>query len=255
MKPSELKTGILYGVGIGPGDPELLTLKAVKILKQVDVIAVPKSKTEGESLALDIVKQAVDLSDKEILELTFPMKKEHDELIESWKEAKKQILKPLKKGRDVAFITIGDPLFYSTFIYLLEQFTIQNSQFKIKIIPGVSSINAVSAATQIPLAKAGERLAILPATYEQEKIRQTLKDFDTVVLIKVNKVMDKIISILEELDLKNNAVFVSKAGLPDEKIVTNLDSLKGKKLDYFSMVIVKKKILLLENQISKIQRF
>lgn len=232
--------GVLYGVGIGPGDPELLTLKAVKILKQAPVIAVPKSKTEGESLALDIVKKVMDLKGKEVLELTFPMKKEQNELTAAWEKAKKQILKPLKKGRDVAFITIGDPLFYSTFIYLLEKFEVQGSKFKVKIIPGVSSINAVSAAAQIPLAKAGERLVILPATYEQEKIRQTLEDFDTVVLIKISKVMDKIISILEELDLKNNAVFVSKAGLPDEKIVKDLDSIKGKKLDYFSMVIVKK---------------
>ncbi len=240
MKPSELKTGILYGVGIGTGDPELLTLKAVKILKKVDVIAVPKSKTEGESLALDIVKKVIDLKDKEIIELTFPMKKNQEELVTAWEKAKKQILKPLKKGKDVAFITIGDPLFYSTFIYLLEQFTIQNSQFKIKIIPGVSSINAAAAAAQIPLAKAGERFAVLPATYEHKKIRETLKDFDTVVLIKVNKVMDKIIPILEELNLKNKAVFVSKAGLPDEKIVKDLELIKDKKLDYFSMLIVKK---------------
>lgn len=234
-------SGILYGVGIGPGDPELLTLKAVKILKQVDVIAVPKSKAEGESLALDILKQVIDLNGKEILELTFPMKKNHDELIESWKEAKKQILKPIKKGKDVAFITIGDPLFYSTFIYVMEQFTVHSSQFTVKIIPGVSSINAASAAAQIPLAKAGERLAVLPATYEQKKLKQALKDFDTVVLIKVNKVMDKIIPILEELNLKDKAVFVSNAGMQKEDIVRDLNCIKGKKPDYFSMVIVKKR--------------
>ncbi len=101
--------GVLYGVGIGPGDPELITLKAVKILKQVDVIAVPKSKTDAESLALDIIRQVIDLSSKEILELTFPMKKNQDELTDAWEKAKEQILKPLKKGRDVAFISIGDP--------------------------------------------------------------------------------------------------------------------------------------------------
>lgn len=240
MKISKPKIGTLYGVGIGPGDPELLTLKAVKILKQVPVIAVPKSKTEGESLALDIVKQAVDLSDKKILELTFPMKKEQNELTAAWEKAKKQILKPLKKGKDVAFITIGDPLFYSTFIYLLEKFKSQDSKFKVKIIPGVSSINAVSAATQIPLAKAGERLAILPATYEDKKLEQTIEDFDTVVLIKVNNVMDKIISTLEKLDLKNNAIFVSKAGLPDEEIVVDLDGLKKRRLNYLSMILIKK---------------
>ncbi|MBI5682652.1 MAG: precorrin-2 C(20)-methyltransferase [Deltaproteobacteria bacterium] len=231
--------GILYGIGIGPGDPELMTLKAARMLKEIDVIAVPKSKSEGESRALDIVKQVIDIKDKEILELTFPMKKNQDELVDTWKEAKRQIIEQIENGRDVAFITIGDPLFYSTFIYLLEQFTVHNSQFTVKIIPGVSSINAASAIACTPLVKGSERVAVIPATYEHNKIKQTLKEFDTVILMKINKVMDKIIPILEELNLMESAVFISNAGLNDEEIIRDINLIKGRRLNYFSMLIVK----------------
>lgn len=241
-----LFSGTLYGVGIGPGDPELLTLKAVKILKNARVIAVPKAKIEGESIALDIVRQIVDLKDKEIIELAFPMSKDEEELVEWWKQARREILKPLNAGKDVAFITIGDPLFHSTFIYLMEiikkEQCIDNNGQKIKleIIPGISSINAASAATQLPLANRDTRLAILPATYENDRLKQAFQDFDTIVLIKVSKVMDKIISILEELNLKDKAVFISNVGWQKQFIIKDLDSLKGKKHDYFSMIIVKK---------------
>ncbi|OGP30538.1 MAG: precorrin-2 C(20)-methyltransferase [Deltaproteobacteria bacterium GWC2_42_11] len=232
---------MLYGVGIGPGDPELLTLKAIRVLKEVDIIAVPKSKTDGESIALDILKGVMDLHGKEIIELTFPMKKNRDELAASWNNAKDEVLKQLDIGKDVAFITIGDPLLYSTFIYLMEALKNNGgSGIKIKIVPGISSVNAASASACIPLANSSERLAIIPATYEEDKLRQTLKDFDTVVLMKVNKVMDKVIPLLEELGLKKNAIFVSMAGWKEQEVVKDLDTLKGRELDYFSIMIIKK---------------
>ncbi|MBI5286638.1 MAG: precorrin-2 C(20)-methyltransferase, partial [Deltaproteobacteria bacterium] len=208
-------------------------------------IAVPKARSERGSLALEVVKNVVDLKDKEILELTFPMKKEREDLVESWEEAERQVLIHLCEGKDVAFISIGDPLFHSTFIYLMEAIKdgdrARGSPVSIVVIPGVSSIHASTASAKLSLAKSNERVAILPATYETDKLKETLKGFDTVVLMKVHRVMDKVVAILEELGLKDKAVFVSKAGWPEEMVVRDLEGLKDKKLDYFSMVIIKKR--------------
>ncbi|HBR17301.1 MAG: precorrin-2 C(20)-methyltransferase [Deltaproteobacteria bacterium RIFCSPLOWO2_12_FULL_43_16] len=233
-------SGILYGVGIGPGDPELLTLKAVAILKKADVIAVPKSKEEADSRALSIVEKMVDCKGKEILELILPMTKEKEILAKARKEVAALISEKLKQGKVVACITLGDPLFYSTFSYLIPLVMNALPEVTVKIIPGVSSINAASSAALLPLAEADEKIAVIPSTYEQEGLKEIIRGFDTVVLMKVNRVMDKVLTVLEELALKGKATFVSRAGWPEEMVIRDLDSLKGKELDYFSMVIVKK---------------
>lgn len=235
-----MNVGILYGVGVGPGDPELLTLKAVRALKAADVIAVPKSKEESDSIALSIVKRSVDLLNKETVELIFPMTKDKEVLIKAREDAAATIADRLKAGKNVVCITLGDPLFYSTFSYLIPLVWEKLPQAEIKIIPGISSVMASAAAAIVPLAEANERLAVIPATYEPEKIRDILNDFDTIVLMKVNKVFDKVLGLLSELGLKDKAVFVERCGGESQRIVKNLDSLKGKRLDYLSMVIVKK---------------
>ncbi|MBI4745606.1 MAG: precorrin-2 C(20)-methyltransferase [Deltaproteobacteria bacterium] len=234
------KTGKLYGIGVGPGDPELLTLKAVRVLREADVIAVPKSKEESDSIALSIVKGAVDLSKKETLELMFPMTKDKDVLRKAREEAAAAICGRLLAGKDVACITIGDPMFYSTFSYLIPLVKVRLPKAEIEIVPGISSVMASAAVTVTPLTEADERLAVIPATYESEKIRHILKTFDTVVLMKVNRVFEKILVLLNELRLKENAVFIERCGGDNQRVVNNLDSLKGEKLDYLSMVIVKK---------------
>jgi len=234
------KIGKLYGIGVGPGDPELLTLKAVRVLGGADVVAIPKSKEESDSIALSIVKGSVDLSNKETLELMFPMTKDKEVLRKARKEAAAAICERLKAGKDVACITIGDPMFYSTFSYLIPLLRERVPGVEIEIVPGISSVMASAALTVTPLTEADERLALIPATYEQEKLRDILREFDTVVLMKVNRVFDKVLGLLEELGLKEKAVFIERCGGENQRVVRDLDSLKGEKLDYLSMVIVKK---------------
>ncbi|MBI3755366.1 MAG: precorrin-2 C(20)-methyltransferase [Deltaproteobacteria bacterium] len=235
-----MNIGMLYGVGVGPGDPELLTLKAVRALKAADVIAIPKSKEESDSIALSIVKRSVDLSNKETVELMFPMTKDKEVLIKARKEAAVILAHKLKQGKDVACITLGDPLFYSTFSYLIPLVREKLPQAEIKIIPGVSSVMASAAAAVMPLTEADEKLAVIPATYETEKLRDVLRDFDTIVLMKVNKVFDKVLELLSELGLKDRAVFIERCGGENQRVVRNLEILRGERLDYLSMVIVKK---------------
>lgn len=246
-------TGKLNVIGIGPGDPELLTLKAVRVIRESEVICVPKGRQEGSSLALSIVEKAVDLGGKEVVEAHFPMKKtrksakiketsafhEDDELDAKWSKTADDILNRLRKGTDVAFLTLGDPTIYSTFYYLYDRLLEVKPDLNIEVIPGVSSINASAARAGISLGLGNEKIAVLPANY-MDNLRSTLEVFDTVVLMKVNKVLDEVVGLLSEMNLVENAVCVSRAGMDDEEIVSDIREIRQDALNYFSMIIVRK---------------
>lgn len=230
----------IYAVGVGPGDPELLTRKAERILRQSPVICAPAASEGDSSHALSIVESLLDRSRQEIIIRVFPMRKDQEGLDAFWEEAAETVVSHVSAGRDVAFITIGDPFLYSTFLYLYRILREQYPEVLIEVVPGVSSVTTAAVAAGIPLAAAAERVAILPATFEDDKLRRTLQDFDTVVLMKVNRVFDRIYSLLKELGLERNGAFVSRAGTADESVTFDLASLVGKKLDYLSLLIVKK---------------
>jgi precorrin-2/cobalt-factor-2 C20-methyltransferase len=230
----------VYAVGVGPGDPELLTRKAERILRSVPVICAPTGAAEAASYALEIVEPFLDRSRQEVLVQVFPMSKDEAELAPFWEETAAQVAQRLRAGQDVAFITIGDPLLYSTFLYLLRIFRDHYPDIEVEIVPGITSVFAAAAAAGVPLGLASDRIAILPATYEEAQLRQTLLDFDTVVLMKVSRVFDRVYALLEELDLVRQAVFVRRVGSSEEEVVTDIQSLVGKKLDYLSLLIVRK---------------
>lgn len=250
--------GKLSVIGIGPGDPELLTLKAARIIKESRVLCVPKGREEGSSLALSIVEKVVSLDGKEIIEAHFPMRKtkgqstEHrrqntedrtqntdKELDIKWSETAETILSRLEKGTDTAFLTLGDPTLYSTFFYLYDRLLELQPALNIEIVPGVSSINASAARANISLGLGNEKIAVLPANY-MENLKAALEMFDTVVLMKVNKVFNEIADILSKMGLVKNAICISRAGMEDEKIFKDITKIKQEELNYFSMLIVKK---------------
>jgi len=230
----------IYAVGVGPGDPELLTRKAERVLRQAPVICAPVASAGDSSHALSIVEPFLDRTRQEVIVRVFPMRKDQEGLDQFWEEAAATVLERIRQGQDVAFITIGDPFLYSTFLYLYRIFRERHPEIPIEIVPGVSSINAASAAAGLPLGAASERIAVLPATFEEEKLRATLLEFDTVVLMKVNRVFDRVHALLTELGLEGSCAFVARAGTAEEKVVFDLASLVGKKLDYLSLLIVKK---------------
>ena len=234
-----VKLGKFYGIGVGPGDPELLTVKAVKRLQAVPVICYPACRPGAGSYALRIVEDLIE--DKTRLKgMLFPMEKEMERLIPVWKESVEIIFGHLSKGEDVAFITEGDPFFYSTFVYLYHLMRELHPEVFIEIIPAVSSITACSVRAEMPLAMADERVAILPATYEEGFLKDALNLFDTVVFIKVSSVLPQLIHLLEEMNLLGNAVMVERCGSPQERVVKDLRTLKKEKINYLSLVIVKK---------------
>ena len=198
-----------YGVGVGPGDPELLTLKARRILQAVPVVAVPKGRGK-RSYAYTVVQTFLDESRQEVLELTFSMSKEEEVQRPYWQTAVEEIGDRLVQGKDVAFLTEGDPLFYSTFIPLYRLMQQHHPRVRIEVVPGVTSVTAVAGVAGLPLARAEEKVAIVPATSVRSTLPEILTTFDTVVLMKVSSVLDEVIDVLTTLGLKEHACLVEK---------------------------------------------
>ena len=231
--------GCLYGVGVGPGDPELLTRKALRIVQQVPVICTPQSETSNESYALEIVSEFLDRSKQEILRLTFPTD-DAEGAAEVWRRGAETIAERLMAGQDVAFITEGDPMLYSTFAYVLEGIKSNHPSISVEIVPGVSSVMAAAASAAIPLVTHGQRLAILPAVYGIDDLREAIANYDTIVLMKVNRTLLQALANLETLGLAGKGIYVRRASTASERVVTDLSQLTEEDLDYFSLLIIRK---------------
>jgi precorrin-2/cobalt-factor-2 C20-methyltransferase len=234
--------GTLYGVGVGPGAPDLITLRALNVLRRTTVLALPRSSDYGASKAWEIVKPVLgEVPGQERLFLTFPMSKEPDRLRPAWEKAFAAIGKRLERGVDVAFATEGDPSLFSTFIYLKQEAPHRWPGVLIEVVPGVSSITAVPAVTGIPLADGQERIAIVPGTYGLEDLGDLLQRFDTIVLMKIGPEMPRIVNALEHAGLLDRAVYVSKATMPEQRIVRDLRAVAAERGDCFAMVVVSRK--------------
>lgn len=236
---SRNRWGKLYGVGIGPGDPKLLTLKAMEVLGQVDVIFCPKSGEEKTSVARMIVRGMIPRP-KEIVEHLYPMTRNQKILNTYWQKAARVVAQKLENGKNGAFITLGDPLLYSTYIYLLETLRRDFPKIEVETIPGISAFNAAAAKVQVPLARGDERLAILPVKEDLRGIGEALKTFDTVILMKVGERLKKVMALLSDFGLLNHSVLVSHLGHPKEKVIDPLGSLKKVKREgYLSIILVR----------------
>ncbi len=230
----------IYAIGVGPGDPELLTRKAERILRTAPVICAPTAGPGESSYALSIIEPLLDREKQEVIVQVFPMRKDQDGLDEYWETAAAAVAERVRRGSDVAFITIGDPFIYSTFLYLYRVLRERYADITVEVVPGISSINAAAIAAGLPLGQASERIAIIPAAFEERELRSILANFETVVLMKVSRVFDGIYLLLKELGLERKAAFVSRVGTPEQEVVFDLERLLGKKLDYLSLLIVKK---------------
>ena len=237
--PEPSPYGCLYGVGVGPGDPELLTLKGLRVLQRVPIICVPQSETRQESYALNIVRGFLDLSKQEILRIRFPTD-DAEGAAEVWHAAAATIAGRLQQGGDVAFITEGDPMLYSTFSYVLEGITLEYPEIAVEIIPGVSSVMAAAARAGVPLVAHGQRLAILPAVYGIDDLREAIVHYNTIVLMKVNRTLLLALAHLERLGLAGKAIYVRRATTPREQVVRDLQQLSDDDLDYFSLLIIRR---------------
>lgn len=226
-------TGTFYGVSVGPGDPELLTLKAVRILERCPVMAAPRTR-RGSSLALEIARQALDLSGKEILYLDSPMTREEKILNAARAAAAAQILERLRTGLDVAMVCLGDVGVYSTFSYLAR--TVRAGEAPVCAVPGVTSFCAAAAALGTSLTDGDRPMHVIPGGYGQ--VEQALAFPGTKVLMKSGRELPEVCGALIRAGLSECTGLVANCGLPGEEIHRGLGdcaALSG----YFTTLVVK----------------
>lgn len=234
-------TGRFYGIGLGPGDPDLLTIKARRLLRKCPVLCLPKGRQDTEGLALSLLKRIKPAGGQELIALSFPMTTDTGRLEAAWNDAATVIAEKLKEGKDVAFLTEGDPMLYSTFIHVLGPLKRLYPRASVQVVPGVSSITAAAARALTPLVTGNETLLIAPAVNDETYLENLLERADTVVFLKVNRAFDALLAVLERKGLAGNAVLVTRCFMQGENVVSDIGEMKGKKMDYFSLVIVTKK--------------
>lgn len=231
--------GKFYGIGVGPGDPELMTLKGARILSQCRLVFVPKSKEERDSAALKIASPLLG-QDSQIIELMFPMITDPKALSDHWDKSAQKIADFLLDGKDCVFLTLGDPLLYSTYIYLLRHLRPKIQELEVLTIPGVNAFSAAAALTEFPVGEAKSPVTIIPTADDLAMVEQALEKGGTLVLMKIGKRLAKILDLLERLGLMDQAVFVARAGQEGQRIETDLRRLKAEdpEAGYLSIILV-----------------
>ena len=226
--------GKLIGIGVGPGDTELLTLKACKTLKNVPVVFSPKSSKEKESIALSIVrpilKERKDYKKLMILEPIFPMIEDKQELEKIWDSASEMIAQYLESGRDVAFITLGDTSIFSTYSYVQKRL---KDRFEIETIPGITSFTACAAARNKALVEQNDILTIVPKI--DERLDEVLNYSDSIVLMKASRNTSKLESTIEEKNRPKDIYSVQNCTRENEKIIEGFSNEKP----YLTTTIIK----------------
>jgi precorrin-2/cobalt-factor-2 C20-methyltransferase len=234
-----MKKGTLYGVGVGPGDPGLITVRGREVIGACRHVFAPKARIKSESLALQIAGRYA-AAGAQIHELVFPMVEDEMVLERHWNEYAVEIVALLAAGEDVCFLTLGDTLLYSTHIYLVRAVKALAPQASVVTIPGVNSFSAAAALTGFPLGEGKKPLLVIPVSDDLDIVREAIDGDRTVVLMKVGKRLPEIVALLEERGLARRSVFVARAGLEGERIETDLTRLKGERerLGYLSVILV-----------------
>ena len=228
-------SGTLYGVGVGPGDPELVTLKALRVLREAPVLAWPAPE-EGPSLAREIVADHLPGGQREIA-IRMPLLTARFPADDVYDKAAEEISGALSAGQDVAVICEGDPFFYGSFMYLFGRLS---ADHPVEVVPGVSSLTACAAALGSPLSAKNDVLSVVPGPLEADLMSARLADADAAAIIKVGRHLPKIRAVLEDLGLVANARYIERATMTEQRIVP-LDQVPEDAAPYFSMILVHKR--------------
>ena len=229
--------GKVFGVGVGPGDSELLTVKAVNAIKGADVIIAPRTEKKEGSVALDIARCYIG-ENTEIVYQIYPMVKGFSEDTSAWEKNKAEIMAMLEQGKQVVFLTLGDPMFYSTYIYVYNR--LKEAGANIETIPGIPAFCAIASYLGRSIVEGDDILSIIPATVSEDKLKKALATCDNAVIMKVYKNFSQVVDNLDEASMLKNATLVSRCGLPDEVIITDVAASKDKKLNYLSTILTKR---------------
>ena len=226
-------TGKLYGVGLGPGDPELMTLRAHRLIAGATVVAYPAlagAASFARSIAADVIP-----SDAHEIVMDVPMSVERAPAQAAYDKGAAEIAEVLEAGNDVICLCEGDPFFYGSFMYLFARLS---EQFEVEVVPGVTSITTCAARAGMPLAARNERLTILPGPLPEDELCARIEGAESVAIMKVGRHLAKIKGVIDGLGLTERAVYVERASLPEEVVLPLADA--PEKAPYFSMILLTK---------------
>jgi precorrin-2/cobalt-factor-2 C20-methyltransferase len=226
-------SGVLYGVGVGPGDPELITLKSLRLIKSTEVIAYPKLKG-SRSFARNIIEEFIDLPKFEIA-IEIPMTVNRLPAQRAYDAAAQEISSHLNMGKNVVFLCEGDPFFYGSFMYLHSRLY---KKYLVEIVPGVSSMTACAAMAKKPLAARNEVLTVLPGPLSKKELERRLADNNSSAIMKVGRHIKKIKSVIDRLGLMDSSLYIERASLKEQRILKLIDA--PEVAPYFSMILVSK---------------
>jgi precorrin-2/cobalt-factor-2 C20-methyltransferase len=226
--------GTFYGLGLGPGDPELLTVKALTILKQVDLVFAPLSR-EGRSLAADIVKYHLPQARIEYLE--FPMTEDGAKLQAAWQQAVTKVGSHLA-NKSVAFVTLGDPLLYGTYLYLYRGIKESYPAVNISTVPGIPGMCAVAACSNFYLTAENDRLLLITGKVELDKFAEYCRNFETIVIYKPRANFRDFIQCFYMVAPAGTGIIVERCGMAEEKIISLRREYYPPVIDYFTIVIL-----------------
>lgn len=236
----------LFCVGCGPGDPELLTVRAVNVIKSADLIFAPTAREGKPSIALSVVEKYVDKNTK-TMSLVFPMVKDRESLKDYWKRNADEIAAAVRSGKNVVYLTVGDPALYSTWIYVHRELRTNHKEIEVEIVPGIASMFAIAAKAGISLAEGEETVAIVPACYDMERVRRTANACDTVIFLKDGRYFDSVIQMLGEAGFPDSAdiaiaqdISAEQGEILEMRKLSELLGKKGPTEKYFSIMVAKK---------------
>lgn len=235
----------LTAIGVGPGDPELLTVKAVNAIKAADSVMCPASAEDRPSIALSVIESLLDRSRQRIVKMTFPMTKDSDILQQTWKRNAAQMAEEVNGGRNVVYVTVGDPYLYSTWIYMHRELEQNHPDMDITVIPGIVSMFTFASKVGVSIAEGAEKVAIIPSCYELTSVKAMAQNSDVMVFLKDGRYFDQVIDILRESGFPDDSLFAIGQDLGTEhEIVRRLtlgDVDRGVlTTKYFSILVVKR---------------
>ena len=229
--------GTFYGIGVGPGDPELLTVNAIKAIEAADVLIAPKTEKKEGSVALEIARPYLK-KDIEIVYQVFPMVKNFADDSGAWEANKAEILALLNAGKNVAFLTLGDPMFYSTYIYVFR--LLEHEDVDIVTIPGVPAFIAIGSRVGRPIVEGNDVFAVIPGTADKDRLEEVMAVAGSAAVMKVYHNSAENIDLLKRNNMTKEAVLVSRAGLDDERIIYDLEAHADEKLNYLSTILTRR---------------